>query len=190
FLAHPQKHILSAPIRKHCGNGPYVTGAYTINTRSAGVGLTKLAGVIKCIQIWLKQHRDWRDMAYRMRDERWTLAQARDYLRGPCLAGFMTGQILADLKFTSLLRDAPDWWTYALSGPGSRAGLNLMLGRPVDKSWREDDFHARLLELQAITAPFFAAAEMPPVCAMNLQNILCEYAKFTRGYTRGRFNGV
>ena len=41
--------------------------------------------------------------------------------------GFISGQIVADMKYVAPLRDAPDWWNFAVSGPGSRRGLNRVL---------------------------------------------------------------
>ena len=49
------------------------------------------------------------------------------------LAGFMAAQIVADMKHVAPLNDAPDWWSFAASGPGSRRGLNRVLGRELDK---------------------------------------------------------
>ena len=44
--------------------------------------------------------------------------------------GFMTGQVIAYLKYVQPLCDAPDWMTFAVSGPGSRAGLQPHIGSP------------------------------------------------------------
>ena len=51
--------------------------------------------------------------------------------------GFMAGQVIADLKFVGPLKSASDWATFAVSGPGSRRGLNCVLGRPVKEPWSE-----------------------------------------------------
>src|SRR5262245_25055978 len=48
-------HLRKA-IKKHVGDGPVVTGAYTINTRAAGLKLSKLDGVLKQIEMWMASH--------------------------------------------------------------------------------------------------------------------------------------
>ena len=57
------------------------------------------------------------------------------------LGSFYRGQIVADLKYVEPLRSAPDWATFVLSGPGSRRGLNLVLGRSADAPWTEREWH-------------------------------------------------
>ena len=42
--------------------------------------------------------------------------------------GFLTAQIVRDLKQVEPLRSAPDWNTFVRSGPGSQRGLNRVLG--------------------------------------------------------------
>jgi hypothetical protein len=45
------------------------------------------------------------------------------------MGSFQSGQVLANLKYGQL-KSAADWWTFAASGPGSRRGLNRVLGVP------------------------------------------------------------
>ena len=56
--------------------------------------------------------------------------------------GFMPAQVIGDLKYVKPLRLAHDRMTFAVSGPGSRRGLNRLLGRPVDASLSERNWRA------------------------------------------------
>jgi hypothetical protein len=47
------------------------------------------------------------------------------------MGDFYTAQVIADLKYTPCLRDASDWWTFAIPGPGSVRGMNRIMGRPA-----------------------------------------------------------
>ncbi len=53
------------------------------------------------------------------------------------MGSFIAAQVVADMKYVPPLSEASDWWTFAASGPGSRAGLNRVLGRSVDEKWSE-----------------------------------------------------
>lgn len=89
------------------------------------------------------------------------------------ISTFMAGQVVADLKNTPghSLQNAPDWWTFALPGPGSRRGMDWLFGEKVPQNqWLKN-----LLELQAI-----AYNEGWHLCAQDLQNCLCEFDKYMR----------
>jgi alpha-glutamyl/putrescinyl thymine pyrophosphorylase clade 1 len=106
--------------------------------------------------------------------------------------GFMTAQVIADLKYVEPLRSASDWDTYAASGPGSRKGMNLVLGRPADQKWEEVYWGEALNNLRAQTRPMFEAAGMEVPHAQDAQNCLCEFFKYERarlgqGYPKRRF---
>lgn len=104
---------------------------------------------------------------------------------------FMAGQIIADLKYENPLVAARDWETFAVSGPGSRRGLNRICDRPVDAPWKEKDWHKTLTILRAeivdkALPAVQLAAKMPKgawihdLHAQDLQNCLCEFDKYCR----------
>lgn len=104
---------------------------------------------------------------------------------------FMAGQIIADLKYEVPLLDMFDWETFAVSGPGSRRGLNRLCERPIGSSWKESEWHAVLLQLRGFVVDkalptVQLAAKMPKEAwihdlhAQDLQNCLCEYDKYCR----------
>ena len=65
----------------------------------------------------------------------------------------MSGQVVADMKYVDPLWSAPDWVTFAVNGPGSRRGLNRVLGRPVDAPWTEKQWHTDLGKLYEAILP-------------------------------------
>lgn len=136
FMRTGQISILREAITKLCPDGPWVTGSYTINTRSAGVGLSKLDGVLWLISMWVRDHSDWPDVAEnQLRDSAFTMKEFCLWARGPCLADFMTYEIACDLRHTALLEHAGDIDTWANIGPGARRGLNRIFrpGEPVNR---------------------------------------------------------
>lgn len=137
----------------------------------------------------------WRDRR-KLRKIRWgtlsaahrTLTQYRD------MGDFMVGQVIADLKYVAPLSRAADWWTWAAPGPGSRRGMNRVLGRPVDAPWSNGDWLDALTELREAIRPLLRK-RLPPIHAQDLQNCLCEFDKYERvsndeGKPRSRFNGA
>jgi hypothetical protein len=110
---------------------------------------------------------------------------------------FMTAQVIADLKYAvcSPLASASDWHTFAASGPGSRRGLNYVLGRDRKAPWSEDEWRLELGRLRERLLPMFRRAKMPEPHAQDVQNLLCEWSKYWRAATEGkmpkqRYRGV
>lgn len=105
------------------------------------------------------------------------------------LGSFMAAQVVADTKWFGVLRNAPDFHTWAAPGPGSLRGLNLVKGLPAEVRWRADKWLAELQwlqqEINRVLPPGWQ-----PLDAQNLQNCLCEFSKYIRGYSRQRFPGV
>jgi hypothetical protein len=106
--------------------------------------------------------------------------------------GFMPAQIIADLKYVAPLSAASDWMTFAASGPGSRRGLNRVLGRPVDAPWSESGWRREFDHLRTAIMPDLERIGLGDLHAQDLQNTLCECDKYLRvklgeGKPRRRF---
>jgi hypothetical protein len=100
----------------------------------------------------------------------------------PGFESFMAAQVVADMKYVAPLKGARDWQTFAAPGPGSKRGLNRILGRPVDMHWSSDEaWHHQLLKFRAgITPRMLAEAGMELSHAQDTQNQLCEFDKYER----------
>lgn len=94
------------------------------------------------------------------------------------LGSFMAAQVVADLKYVAPLNRASDWLTFAASGPGSRRGLNRVLGRDKDSGWAEDDWRTALERLRLEVARYLNG--FLDLHAQDLQNCLCEFDKYER----------
>jgi hypothetical protein len=91
--------------------------------------------------------------------------------------GFMGGQVISDLKYVEPLRSARDWMTFAVSGPGSRPGLNRVLGDPVDKPWSESVWREGFDILREAIQPDLEKLGLGDLDAQSLQSCLCELDK-------------
>lgn len=123
---------------------------------------------------------------------RTSLKKAYDYLTNLNAVGsFIAGQIIADLKYTSVLKDASDWWDWCAKGPGSMRGLNRVAGHPLGMKWNNDQFVRKLIELRGQ----LDLTPMSPLCLQDFQNCLCEFDKYQRtkrgeGRPRSTYPGV
>jgi hypothetical protein len=100
------------------GVHPLVTGAYQIKTVT---GLDKLEGALKSIELA-------RPILRRMHP-RWgkSLRGAwRDLQEVPYLGPFTAYEVVSDLRWTPVLREATDVLTWACAGPGATKGLGLV----------------------------------------------------------------
>ncbi len=103
---------------------------------------------------------------------------------------FMSAQIIADLKYVAPLKVAPDWWTFAKSGPGSRRGLNRMMGRPVNAGMTEEKWYEEAHKLWKATE-----GKIPKIHMADINNCLCEFSKYEKvrtgeGTPKQRYPGV
>lgn len=136
----------------------------------------------------------WRRRAVLRPREGMSLREYSDLLVvQPGLGTFMVGQIIGDLKQEQLLK-APDWMSFSVSGPGSRRGLNRVLGNPVKQPWKEAEWFEELSALRDVVNKSTPKG-MPLIDGQNMQNCLCELDKYLRaksgeGRPKQRFVGV
>jgi 5-hmdU DNA kinase-like protein len=129
---------------------------------------------------------------------------------------FMAAQLIADIKYLPQWdeKKMPDWWTWAVSGPGSRLGMNYMLNLPIGrrrrstaesssgeewnlvpkKSFPEKTWLAHLLELEKKINLMLERENMPRAHMQDVQGFLCEFSKYEKcrlghGRPKQKFNG-
>lgn len=94
---------------------------------------------------------------------------------------FLTGQILADLKYTPLLQNAVDWQTWCAPGPGSIIGLNFLNDRPRRTNMNWVQFRTEVNEVRKIIEDKLGII----LHAQDTQNCLCEFHKYWRAKVLG-----
>jgi len=101
------------------------------------------------------------------------------------LGSFMAAQIVADMKYVKPLIRADDWWTFAASGPGSRRGLNRVMGVTPDAPWKRGAWEEALAGLISIVKARLKQQDIK-LHAQDYQNCLCEFDKYRRAKEGGR----
>lgn len=103
------------------------------------------------------------------------------------LGSFLAGQVVADLKNTPgfFLADAPDWITWAASGPGSRKGLNYYMGKPPDSPWSEGAWRRCAASAWEEVRPLLPE-HLRNIHMQDFQNCFCEFSKYMRIKNGGR----
>lgn len=94
----------------------------------------------------------------------------------PGLGTFLAAQVVADLKYTPLLSESPDWQTFCAPGPGSTMGLNFLHSRPPTKGISEKQFSQEVNSL----SDWLRANHGIDLTAHDTQNCLCEFSKYVR----------
>lgn len=151
------------------------TGAYMI--RAPKNGMPKGQFICENVVAGLLEHKEAIEAAVVLRkcEEVWSaLMRAMNF--GP----FMAGQVVADLTYTPMLRNASDLYTWAPQGPGSRRGYNRLMGLPLKHPapsqtiWNHalQDWRAKVLEVIGGDPKTFTLHDM--------QNCLCEFDKYMR----------
>jgi hypothetical protein len=147
------------------------TGAYIINGALGGP---------KVLQVTQKILQPLWDNRTTAPKEPKTMEDVWRWLNGqPGIGSFMAGQAVADLRHIHPELPWGDRYTWAPQGPGSKRGINRLLGRPVKNStpaveWLDTLRHAMV----AVQARLPAIAERMEL--MDMQNCMCEYDKYRR----------
>lgn len=94
-------------------------------------------------------------------------------------ASFMAGQVVADWGYTYMLRNAPDTYTWAPLGPGSKRGFNRIMERPLATKIDMEEFWGQLQEWRRVIIERLGP-EYNDLTLMDAQNCLCETDKYLR----------
>ncbi len=163
------EHVL----RQWRPSGPWVTGAYIIKGFS---GYDKLKGVCLAISAALVELKPMtRDIvkAQSMEEATKTLMQCEQ------LGPFMAYEIACDLRYTPLLSEATDRFTWANPGPGARRGLNRIHRRPLQGPVPTEQCIEEMQWLLGEWADFGPQLVQPPEMR-EVEHSLCEFDKYER----------
>lgn len=153
-------------------------GAYLVSTN--GVSMDKIDHVLdRCVApLALMPYEQWIDTKSIQRS-----CENLQNLYG--FAGFMSGQIVADLRWVldGTWADRNSW---AAIGPGSRRGMNRLLSRPLDQALRQSQFTIELRKLIEKLNKWLPSAISSRIEAIDVQSCLCEYDKMERTLWEGR----
>lgn len=111
-----------------------------------------------------------------------TLQEVWKYFQQPRYIGwgpFMAGQVVTDLRHTRYLRNAPDLDRWTALGPGSRRGLNRLLGRDPATPLSQDAALMLMLQIHA-EQDKYRGPHVPRIELSDIQNCLCETDKYLR----------
>jgi hypothetical protein len=149
------------------------SGAYIVST--CGEAMGKAAYVVRTVGKVMGQAA-YTPMPNDTLQAVWTRLRGIDGLG----AGFIAAQVVADLKHCDPhLLNAEDWNTFAVSGPGSKRGLNRFFGHNPHDQWNEKEWKASLDRMISLVQPVVQPL-VGCIHAQDWQNVMCEWDKYRR----------
>jgi len=102
--------------------------------------------------------------------------------------GFMSYEVVTDLNYTPVLRDAVDKFSWANAGPGAKRGLNRIWDKTLTKSMTQQVANEGMQELlQMVTKEYpcngYLVGDHVPADQIDMRTIehsLCEWDKYER----------
>jgi hypothetical protein len=161
-------------------NGPVFTGAFMIKVGNGPPG-SKIRMVCEAITALWKDRKNLVSICEEEGDLQSLWLALKTY-RG--LGGFMSYEIVCDLRYTYLLENATDKFTWCNLGPGAVRGLARLNGTFNDKTgfaklergWMDDMLHL----LAATRKKLVQAKKMPSIEMREIEHSLCEWDKYER----------
>ena len=162
----------------------WITGAYMIKSPT---GLDKIQGINQCI------NNLWRD-----KEELIEKFESADNLHDMWfrltgyshLGGFLSYEVITDLRHTYLGWGAKDIDTWANAGPGAMRGLNRIWDRPLayrpkKQPWTYEMVQLLKLAKERYKIGEFSTANLPDIYLSNIEmrdieHSLCEFDKYER----------
>lgn len=158
------------------GISPIVTGAYIIK---AGDGVSKLDGILDCIDAALPQlpHlvKNWRPQSL---EKSWNDLKTLHFM-----GGFMSYEVVTDLRHTPVLNQATDIMTWGNLGPGAIRGIGRVVSGNPYEFVNSASQQKQMLELMRVILLMsqqekYWPQEWPPWEMHEVEMWLCEYAKY------------
>lgn len=179
---------VEAELRAAIPRGPWVTGSYIVKTPDGMDKLTGALWIVEEARLRLAALLDGHPLQTTPRTLQafWLALQKFDYI-----GGFTGYEIVSDLRWLPILRDAPDIMTWANAGPGATRGLNWVHGRT--KSASQSQMNEEMQELLRLSQdPEYWPIGWPSWEMREVEHWCCEtlkYMRFKEGGVapRGRF---
>tara|TARA_R110002012_G_scaffold202721_1_gene371891 strand:+ start:2467 stop:3384 length:918 start_codon:yes stop_codon:yes gene_type:complete len=106
--------------------------------------------------------------------------------------GFMAYEVITDLNYTPVLRNAVDKRTWANAGPGAVRGLNRLRDRPLKKHLKPEQCNKEMHFLLQASEDYLTDEILNHIDMRTIEHSLCEWDKYQRvlldqGRPRGKF---
>jgi hypothetical protein len=177
------------------GKNKVFTGAYMIKAGNGPRGC-KIGQVCDALElVWQQREQLLADILANpsagqpatMQNAHWWIKRCR------FLGGFMSYEVVCDLRYTYILENAPDKLTWSNMGPGAQRGLNRILGR--DKNLRISKAEWLKESFKLLTLAQDKLSDLPPLEAREIEHSLCEFDKYERarlgdGRLKRKYPGV
>lgn len=153
--------------------GTMRNSAYIVSTNGHKMPFPEYIGLRVLPTVWEK--RDLLDDVTTLHDAHKRLTAINGF------GSFMSGQVLADLKYwhTNLM-SSPDWESFVVPGPGSKRGLNRLLGYEPNDAMSDRAFAAQFPYAFKLATHTVQRQKFPRIHAQDVQNCLCEFDKYER----------
>jgi len=179
-----RKEVL-AVLRKQLKAGKKLfTGAFVVNSKG---GKRKHIDVLDNLD-WVRKHLiPFHDSFPRTKE-----SVFRYLLQVPRLGNFAAYQIVVDLQYTYLLRDATDLNTFTVAGPGCARGIGLMWEDDEKRfsfTSKKDQDDMLWIMQHALTCSRSERnwpKDWPPFVLSDIENGFCEYSKWRQGHAGSR----
>lgn len=160
------------------------TGAFMINSRP---GVRKHIDVLDNLD-WVIGNTHSPFFGHGLTEPK-TKAGMMDFvLTVPRLGNFAAYQVVVDLQYTYLLKDAPDLNTFTVAGPGCAKGIGLCAYDDAEHFKYGSKVHQEVMLafmrscLAQSRKPEFWPSEWPAFYLSDIENGFCEYAKWRTGH--------
>lgn len=170
-----------ARLRKQNKTGPAFTGAYMIKAGNGPPGC-KIPNVCESItRVWKERDR----LIQLCHDDCRLEALWQELKKFQNLGGFMSYEIVCDLRYTDLLENATDVDTWCNPGPGALRGLTRLTGEPLQRNKynkliapKAKDHLKTMQGLLALVRK--KLSKMPHFELREIEHSLCEWDKYER----------
>ena len=97
----------------------------------------------------------------------------------PYMGPFMAYEVVTDWRHTWLGDQAEDIFSWANPGPGARRGLNIIHGRPLEKTIKIKQCVEEMKDLLH-ASPAYIGVHVPDLEMRDIEHSLCEFDKYER----------